>query len=77
MVEECGENIDKTKLTGMVLFEHVNEGACSYIVFVVLAVKALTVSIGIGGCFTYKYSNLNKENVFRYDYVYQAANYLV
>ena len=25
----------------------------------------------------YKYMNRNKENVSKYDYVYQAANYLI
>ena len=36
---------------------------------------ALTISIGIGAYFTYKYISRNKENVSIYDYVYQAKNY--
>ena len=38
-------------------------------VCIVLAVIPLTVSIGIGAYFTYKYINRNKENVSKYDYV--------
>ena len=75
MVEECNENIDEAKLTGIALFEHVNECVCSYTVFIVLAVTVLTVSIGVGVYFTYKYISRNKENVSIYDYVYQAKNY--
>ena len=75
MVEECNENIDEAKLTGIALFEHVNECVCSYTVFIVLAVIVLTVSIGVGVYFTYKYISRNKENVPIYDYVYQAKNY--
>ena len=54
MVEECGENVDEAKLAGVTLFEHENESVCFYTVFIVLAVIALTVSIGIGAYFTYK-----------------------
>ena len=74
-MEECTENTDETKLAGVTLFEHVNECVCSYTVCIVLAVIALTVSIGVGAYFTYKYINRNKENVSIYDYVYQAKNY--
>ena len=35
----------------------------------------LIICIGIGAYFTYKYINRNKENVFIYDFVYQAKNY--
>ena len=75
LTEECTENIDEAKLTGIALFEHGNECACSYTVCVVLGVIALTFSIEIGAYFTCKYMNFNKENVSRYDYVYQARNY--
>ena len=41
--------------------------------FIVLAVIALTISIGIGAYFAYyKYMKRNKENVSGYDYVYHA-----
>ena len=50
---------------------------CYYKFFIVLAVIALTVSIGIGAYFVYyTYVNRNnKENVSICDYVYQAKNY--
>ena len=75
-MEECNENIDEAKLTEIALFEHKNECVCYYTVFIVLAVIALTVSIGIGVCFVYyKYMNHNKVNVSIHDYVYQAKKY--
>ena len=43
--------------------------------FIVLTVITLTVSIGIGAYFTYKYISRNKENFSIYDYVYQTKNY--
>ena len=75
LVEECNEEIDEAKLTEIALFKHKNECVCFYTVFIVLAVTALTVSIGIDTNFTYKYMNRNRENVSIYDYVYQAKNY--
>ena len=75
LVEECTENIDEAKLTEVALFEHVNECICSYTVFIVLSVIFLTICIGIGAYFTYKYIRCNKGNVSIYDYVYQATNY--
>ena len=73
LVEECTENIDEAKLTGIALFEHGNECVCSYTLCIVLGV-ALTICIGIGAYFTYKYRNHNKENVLKYNYTYQAKN---
>ena len=75
LTEECTENIDEAKLTGTALFEHGNECICSYTVCIVLAVIALTGSIGIGAYFAYKYINRNKENSFGYDHVYHAKDY--
>ena len=75
LVEECIENIDEAKLTQIALFEHVNECICSYTVFIVLGIIALTIYIVIGSYFTYKYINRNTESVSKYDYVYQAKNY--
>ena len=72
-MEECSENIDEAKLTGIALFEH--GCACSYTVCIVLGVIALTICIGIGACFTNKYINRNKETVSKYGYVYHAKNY--
>ena len=75
LTEECTENIDETKLARVALVEHLNECVRSYTVCIVLAVIVLTVSIGIGAYFTYKYINRNKENVSKYDYTYQTKNY--
>ena len=47
MVEECGENIDEAKLTGIALLEHGNDCVCSYTVCIFLGVIALTIYIGI------------------------------
>ena len=70
LVEECNENIDEAKLTEIALFEHKNECACYYTVFIVLSVIVLTICIGISTYFVYyKYMNRNKENV------YHAKNY--
>ena len=70
LAEECTENIDEAKLTGKALFEYGNECVCSYTVCIVLGVIVLTICIGIGAYFTYKYIKHNKENVSIYDYVY-------
>ena len=77
LVEECSENIDEPKLTRIALFEHENECVCSYTVCIVLGVITLTICIGVGAYFNYKYINGNKENISKYDYLYQAANYLI
>ena len=62
LVEECNENIDEEKLTEVTLFEHKNECAYCYTVFIVLAVITLTFCIGIGTYFLfYKYINRNKS----------------
>ena len=75
LVEECAENTDEAKLTGIALFEHENQCVCFYTVCIFLGVIALTIWIGIGAYFTYKYINRNKENVSKYDYVYHAKKY--
>ena len=76
LVEEYGENIDEVKLSEIVLFEHKNECACYYTVFIVLTVIALTFSIGIDISFVYyKLIYGNKENVSKCDCVYQSKNY--
>ena len=74
-MEECSENIDEAKLYEIALFEHINECECSYTVCIFLVVIALTICIGIGAYFTYKYINCNKENVSKHDYVYRAKKY--
>ena len=57
LVEECTENVDEVTIAGMVLFEHENECVCSYKICFVLPVIALTISIGFGTYFAYKYMN--------------------
>ena len=74
LVEECVENIDEAELSEIALFEHGNECVCSYIVCIVLGVIALTICIGVGAYFTYKYMNRNKEKISKCDYVYHAKN---
>ena len=50
--EEYTENIDQVKIAEMALFEDQIHN-----LFVILAVIALTISIGIGAYFAYKYMN--------------------
>ena len=73
LVEECNENIEETSLV------KINSTKCkrnSCILYIVLFSIFFTISIGIGVYFAYyKYMNHNKENVSKYDYVYQGKNY--
>ena len=49
---------------------------CSCVIFVVLIAIIFATRIGIGTYFVYyKYMNHTKENVSRYDYVYEATSY--
>ena len=57
LMEECTENIDEVKFAEIALFEHGNECVCAYTICVILTVIALTISIGIGAYFAYKYIN--------------------
>ena len=76
LVEECNENVDEGKLTEIALFQHKNECACYYTVFIVLSVIVLNICIGISTYFVYyKHKNRNKEKVSVYDYVYHAKDY--
>ena len=61
LVEEYGRNVDEAKLAGVTLFEHENECVCFYTVFIVLAVIALTVSIGIGAFLPINTSSVIKK----------------
>ena len=67
LVDECSEKIDEAKLTKIALFDHENECVCSYTVCIVSGVIDLTICIGIGAYFPYKFINHNKENVSKYD----------
>ena len=57
LMEECTENIDEVKFAEIALFEHGNECVCAYTICVILTVIVLTISIGIGAYFAYKYIN--------------------
>ena len=60
LVEECTENIKETS---------------SCILYIVLFSIIFIINIGIATYFVYfKYINHNKENVSKYDYVYQSKN---
>ena len=63
MVEECNEIVEEVKIVGK------NEDKCSScMLHIVLFSIFFTISIGIGVYFVYyKYINLNKENVSKYN----------
>ena len=77
LVEECTKNVEGVKLVGITLFEHENVCKCSSCkLYITLFSLIVTITIAIGTYFVYyKYMNHAKENVSRYDYVYQATNY--
>ena len=53
LLEEYNENIDEAKLTKIALFEHEIKCVGSNTVFIVIAVIAWRVTIGIGAYFVY------------------------
>ena len=58
----------------MELHKNVCKSSCT--LYIVLFSIIFTINIGISNYFIYhKYINRNKENVSRYDYVYQATNF--
>ena len=73
LVEECNETIDEVKLTKIILAE--NENSYKYnscILYIVLFSIIFAINAGIDAYFAYyKYLNHNKENVSKYDYIYQ------
>ena len=71
LIEECTINIDEVKIAEMALCEHGNEYVYPHTICVILAVIALTISIGIGAYFAYKYMNhwYLKKDVFRFKFV--------
>ena len=68
---ECTETVQEVKVVGK------NEDKCSScILYIVLFSIFFTINAGISVYFVYyKYMNHNKENVSKYDYVYQGKNY--
>ena len=73
LVKECTENIDKVKIAEMVLFEHENECIYSYWICVVLNVIALTINIGMGAYFAYKYMNHVKKTAAKESVIYPTT----
>ena len=51
LVEECTENIDEVKITGMALIEHGSGCKSSSTIYVVLITIAFTIRIGIDTSF--------------------------
>ena len=76
LVEECAENIEEAKIAEINLFEHKSVCRSSCTLYVALFSTIFTINFGIATYFVYyKYMNCNKENISRYDYIYQTANY--
>ena len=71
LVEECNKIIEKVKLVGK------NEDKySSWILYIVLFSIFFAINIGIATYFVYyKYMNHNKENVSKYDHVYQGKKF--
>ena len=71
MIDECNETIDEMKIVSE------NKNKCnSCIFYIVLFSIFFAINVGIATYFVYyKYVNRNKENVSKYDYVYQTENY--
>ena len=71
LIEDCTERIKEIKT----VCQNKNKFS-SCILWIVLFSILFTINVGIATYFVYhKYINHNKENVSKYDYVYQAKNY--
>ena len=71
LVDECDENTEEVKIVN----ENKNKSK-SCILCIVLFSIFFKINVGTGADFVYyQYVNPNKENVSRYDYVYQTENY--
>ena len=70
-IEECSETDKEVKIVCE------NKNKCSScILYIVLFSMIFITNIGIATYSVYyKYMNHNKENVSKYDYVYQGKNY--
>ena len=66
--DECDEIVEEVKILDK------NEDKCSCILYIVLFSIFFTINVGIATYFVYyKYVSRNKENVSKYDYVYQTT----
>ena len=71
LAEECAENVEEVKIAGK--YEH---ECSSCILYIALFSIIFTINVGIATYFVYyKYMNHNKENISKYDYVFQGKNY--
>ena len=69
LIDEWDKNIDEVKIFGENKYS-------SWILHIVLFSIFFTINAGIDDYFVYyKYVNHNKENISKYDYVYQTENY--
>ena len=76
LIEECTENGEETKITGITLFKHKNKCKFSFIIYVVLIAIVFTICIGlILILFTTNTWIILQKTALKYDYVYQASNY--
>ena len=48
LVEECTENIDEVKISGIALFERVNEFKSSCTIYIALIAIVFIICIGVG-----------------------------
>ena len=73
LIEQCNGNVEKTSLAQINLTKRKHN---SCLLYIVLFSIFFTINIGSASYFVYyKYVNLNKENVSKYDYIYQGENY--
>ena len=73
LLEKCAETFEEMKRAS----ENKHKNKCSScILYIVLFLVILTINGRIAISFVwYKHMNGNKENVSKYDYVYQVKNY--
>ena len=73
LVEECNEIVEETKL---VKIKSIKCKHNSFVLYIVLFSIFFTINVVIATYFAYyKYMDLYKENVSKYDYIYQTKNY--
>ena len=75
LIKQCNESIDETRLVEKTLAKNENKHKYTFsIVYIVLFSIILAINIGIGTYSVYyKYMSRNKENISKYDYIYQTT----
>ena len=72
LVDECDGNINEE----VKILDNDENNCNSCVLYILLFSVSFTINVGIAAYFVYyKYVNRNKENVSKYDYVYQTENY--